>query len=73
MSSKPHAGRRGDGRIESGDDIDSSRTLIERPVLLVSNLTRAIDRLNHYRSALITAAVIGQIDVLNHREETPCP
>jgi type I restriction enzyme S subunit len=28
----------GDGQIENGDDIDSSKTLIARPVLLVSKL-----------------------------------
>jgi type I restriction enzyme S subunit len=33
----------------------------------------AIARLREYRSALITAAVTGQIDVRNYQKEAPCP
>jgi type I restriction enzyme S subunit len=43
--------------------IDSTREVVEI----------AIDRLHQYRSAIITAAVTGQIDVRNHRREAPCP
>ena len=39
---------------------------------IVQYVTNAIDRLREYRSALIAAAVTGQIDVRNHRSEVPC-
>jgi type I restriction enzyme, S subunit len=39
---------------------------------LSRDVATAIDRLREYRSALITAAVTGQIDVRNHRSEVPC-
>jgi type I restriction enzyme S subunit len=39
---------------------------------LVLRVTRAIARLKDYRSALITTAITGQIDVCNYRPEAPC-
>jgi type I restriction enzyme S subunit len=39
---------------------------------LVSSVVTAIERLREYRSALISAAVTGKIDVRNCREDTPC-
>lgn len=40
---------------------------------VVDRTNQAIQRLKEHRSALITAAVTGQIDVRNHRREAPCP
>lgn len=39
---------------------------------LQGRITVAIDRLREYRSALISAAVTGKIDVRNSREDAPC-
>jgi len=39
---------------------------------LKSSIASAVEQLHIYRSALISAAVTGQIDVRNHRPEAPC-
>ena len=35
---------------------------------MIAKAEEAIDRLNEYRTALISAAVTGQIDVRHHRD-----
>ena len=41
---------------------------------LVDKVRKAIDKLREYRSALISAAVTGKIDVRGiESEEAPCP
>ena len=40
---------------------------------LAKRIEEGVFRLLDYRTALITAAVTGQIDVRNYREEAPCP
>lgn len=45
---------------------------IRRFEQLAIRVQTAIDKLREYRSALISAAVTGKIDVRNCREDTPC-
>jgi type I restriction enzyme, S subunit len=51
------------------ETIDQTRTQV---LDLIRAVQAAIRRLRQYRSALISAAVTGQIDVRNYRPEAPC-
>jgi type I restriction enzyme S subunit len=51
------------------ETIEQTRTQV---LDLIRAVQAAIRRLRQYRSALISAAVIGQIDVRNYRPEAPC-
>lgn len=52
------------------DDLLAAKRLIEG---LSGQVDSGIKRLREYRSALISAAVTGKIDVRHYREDAPCP
>ena len=52
--------------VEQGEIARKLNAQAQAHLLISDSIKRSIDRLREYRSALITAAVTGQIDVDSH-------